>query len=52
MDDTVWAIRGDSIQATFWELKREQVTEVCLFTSSCTAVQSGQNRCNRAVSNV
>lgn len=30
-----WTIRGDSIQATFWELKREQVMEVRMFTSSC-----------------
>lgn len=29
-----WIIRGDSIQATFWELHREQIRSVRMFTSS------------------
>lgn len=29
-----WITRGDSIQATFWELKREQIRKVRMFTSA------------------
>ena len=29
-----WTIRGDSIQATFWELKKEQIRKVGNFTSA------------------
>ena len=31
-----WTTRGESIQATFWELKREQVQTVKWFTASST----------------
>ena len=29
-----WILRGDSIQATFWELRREQIRNVRMFTSA------------------
>lgn len=32
--DNGWIIRGDSIQATFWELKREYIRSVRFFTSA------------------
>ena len=31
--DNEWRTRGDSIQATFWELKRDQIQQVSFFTS-------------------
>lgn len=27
-----WTIRGDSIQATFWELRKEQIRDIRFFT--------------------
>ena len=32
--DNSWAHRGDSIQATFWELRKEDIKEVRFFTSA------------------
>ena len=32
--DNDWVHRGDSIQATFWELKREDIRKVWFFTSA------------------
>lgn len=29
-----WTLRGDSIQATFWEIKREYIVDVSLFESA------------------
>ena len=31
-----WIIKGDSIQATFWELKAEQIRKVRFFTCAST----------------
>ena len=32
--DNGWVLRGDSIQATFWELRKEMIRKVWMFTSA------------------
>ena len=32
--DNEWITRGDSIQATFWELRKDQIKEVRIFTAA------------------
>lgn len=32
--DNEWVVRGDSIQATFWELRKDQIRSVRMFTAA------------------
>lgn len=36
-----WIRRGDCIQATFWELRKEQIREVTHFVSTCSIERAG-----------
>ena len=38
-----WTRRGDSIQATFWELRKEQIRDVRMFTASNKTTSCANN---------